>query len=88
MGWKITQFQDTPNPNALKCVLDRAIAEAPKSYATPASAAADPIAARLFALPGVTNLLIHPTWITVNKSPDAAWKTLKPAIAKALAELP
>lgn len=88
MGWTITQFHDTPNPNALKCVLDRPIAESPKSFATPASAVGDPVAARLFAIPGVTNLLIHPTWITVNKSPETAWKTLKPAIAKAIAELP
>lgn len=87
MGWKVTQFQDTPNPNALKCVLDRAIAESPKSYSTPEAAAGDPVATRLFAIPGVVNLLVHPTWITVNKSPDSTWKTLKPAIAKALGEL-
>lgn len=87
MGFKITQFQDTPNPNALKCVLDRTITESPKSFASQASAASDPLAARLFAIPGVTNILIHPTWITVNKAPGAAWKALKPAISKALAEL-
>jgi hypothetical protein len=88
MGWTITQFQETPNPNALKCALDRPIAEVPKSYSSASAAAGDPVAARLFSIPGVTNLLIHPTWITVNKSPDVPWKSIKPAVAKALESLP
>jgi hypothetical protein len=42
------------------------------------------LATRLFAVPGVANVLIADTWVTVGKAETAAWKTLKPAIQKAI----
>jgi hypothetical protein len=87
----VVEFQDTPNPNAIKCVLDRAPAPlegaSVRSYATRAAAAKDPIALALFAIPGVTNVLVGPMWVTVNKSADAEWKSIKPAVKKAISAI-
>jgi hypothetical protein len=91
LPYSIREFHDTPNPAALKCVLDRPVAPLsdaaprPRSYRSAAEAAPDPLAAALFRLPGVTNILIADNWITVGKSADVSWKNLKPALEKALA---
>lgn len=88
----VVEFQDTPNPNALKCVLaappPHAASTPTRSFRSPADAASDPIAQRLFEIPGIIHLLIHPAWITVNKAPDAAWKPIKAAVERALAQAP
>ena len=90
-GYNVREFQETPNPAALKCVLDRPVdpigeGSAPiRSYRSREAASHDPLATRLFAVPGVANVLIADTWVTIGKADDAAWKSLKPAIVKALA---
>jgi hypothetical protein len=99
----VKEYQSTPNPNALKCVVDRAIAPLPgppatlRSYSSPAAAASDPLATALFAIPGVRSVLVHapgrdssrePGWISINKSADADWRTLKPAIERVLQDQP
>lgn len=88
MPYSVRDFQSTPNPNAVKCLLDRVIRSrdrGPASYRNAAAAADDPIAATLFAISGVTTLLINEDWITVNKDPKADWKAIKPAVTRALA---
>ncbi|MCC6675615.1 MAG: NifU N-terminal domain-containing protein [Phycisphaerales bacterium] len=77
---RITQFQATPNPNALKCVIDHRLPDTPRSYFSAAQVNTDPLAARLFAIPGITNLLIHESFITVGKDPAADWKPIKAAL--------
>lgn len=86
MPYRVLEFQDTPNPNALKCVLDRQLPAdgAIRSYLSPAAAASDPLAASLFTIPGVVGVLINPAWITVSKSQDAPWKQVKAGVAKVL----
>jgi hypothetical protein len=84
----VTTFQDTPHPHALKVVLDTPLKPGPfpRSYFTSSAVGSDALAAKLFSLQGVTNLLIHEQWVTVSKSPDAQWTTLKPAIKAIFAE--
>jgi hypothetical protein len=84
----VKSFQPTPNPNALKCILDRSISERPRSYFSPDQVESDPLAAALFALGGITNLLINDNWITVSKTPDADWKTIKSGVERVLREAP
>jgi len=94
LPYLVTEFQDTPNPNALKCVVDHPIAaiETPgiRSYqsAAAAAAAADPFAAAILAVPGVVGVLINPAWVSISKSPDAEWKQVKPALKKVLSAIP
>jgi hypothetical protein len=88
MPFQVTEFQETPNPNAVKCILDRSPVEQPRSFFNAQDAASDPIASRLFAIPGVTNVLMHVGWVTVSKDPKSTWKSVKPAVERALREVP
>ena len=76
---KIKEFQPTPNPNALKLVMDERIATAPRSYLKPAEAGDDSLAKSLFAVPGVTGLLFLDDFITINKSSESRWPDIKKA---------
>jgi len=92
MGYRVREFQETPNPGAVKVVLEGPISplegrgSAPRSYRSAESAAIDPLAARLFRVSGVENVLISTDWLTVGKKPEATWKSVKSAVEKALAE--
>lgn len=81
---KVVEFAETPNPNAVKCVVDTRLSEQARSYFNAQAATADDLARRLFEVPGVTNVLILNDWITVGKDPGAAWSTLKPKIRKVI----
>jgi hypothetical protein len=89
MPYQVREFVETPNPNALKCVLDKPAASAgsdraSRSYFTSEQGALDPVAAALFAIEGVTNVLVVKDWVTVGKSAEARWDRLKPKIKAAL----
>ena len=87
MGFKIIRFESTPNPNAVKCVLDRPITDRPKSFLSADTAAGQPLAEPFFALDGVRNVLMNGDWVSVNKLDDVAWTTLKPKIRRVLRDL-
>ena len=91
MTLRVKSFQPTPNPNALKCVLDRVITREPLSY-RPGSGEApgtgsegERLASALLAVPGVVGVLVNADWVTVNKSADADWGEVKAGVKRALA---
>jgi hypothetical protein len=84
MGYRVVKYQETPNPNALKAYLDRRTGSAVRSYFKAQDAAGDPMAAALFAVPGVTNVLINGDWVTVSKRPEASWGEVKRGVEAAL----
>lgn len=85
----VREFRDTPNPNAVKCILDRSIGPpGMRSYFNAEQAAGDPVASRLFAIEGVTNVLIHGDWLTVSKRPDVAWGPIRKAVEGVLRGTP
>jgi hypothetical protein len=77
MGFRVTEIQPTPNPNAVKLMLDRSVAAQPMSFFNAAAAKDHPLAAALFAIEGVTSLLLLGDFITINKSPAADWADIK-----------
>lgn len=81
----VVEFQSTPNPNAVKCIVDKPTGREVRSYFSAEQAKGDALAELLFSIPGVTNLLIQPDWITVSKSPGAEWDSVKEGVKKALA---
>lgn len=88
MPHKVLEFRDTPNPNAKKLLVDPPtgpIGSAPRSFFRPEQAKGDPLGERLFLVPGVVNVLIHPDWITIGKSPEVSWDKVKGDVVKALA---
>lgn len=84
-GYRVVETQPTPNPNALKFILDRPISERPISFFNAAAAKDHALASKLFAIDGVTTLLLLGDFITVNKSPDKPWTTITPAVKRVLA---
>ena len=86
MAFSVVEVQPTPNPNALKFMLDRPITEQPTSFFNASAADDHPIASRLFAIPGVSSLLLLGDFVTVNKSPDASWPAIKTRVRQVLAE--
>lgn len=84
--YKVVRFQPTPNPNALKCILDAAVPEPIRSYRGAAEAAGDPLGRGLFEVSGVTGLLISGDWIAVNKAANADWETIKAGVQGVLAK--
>ena len=84
MTFAILRIESTPNPNAVKCILDRRISEVPRSFLSPADAGDDPLIAALFAIPGVRNILTLDDWITVGKQPDAAWPPIQAQVRRVL----
>jgi len=87
MPYTITEFESTPNPNALKCWLDRPISSGPRSFLNAEMAADDPIASRLFEQAGAVCVLFNGDWMTVNKAPEARWSTVKAAVQEVLSAI-
>jgi len=84
---KIADIEDTPNPNAVKFVLkDRLTWGTACSFDSAESAAADPLAAKLFAIPHVVNVYYMDKWITVTQDGEADWPKLVRDIAMPIRE--
>ncbi len=84
---KIRRYEPTPNPDALKCLLDTTISDRPCSFIGAAQAKDHPLVAPMFARARLRAVLINTDWITINKEPDADWKEIKPIVEAILAEL-
>jgi hypothetical protein len=77
MPFTVTEFEPTPNPNAVKCWLDRPISDGPRSFLDAGAAADEPIARDLFGIDGVTTVLFNGDFVTVNKTPEMEWAKVK-----------
>ncbi|MEM7621770.1 MAG: NifU N-terminal domain-containing protein, partial [Planctomycetota bacterium] len=88
MPYRVTRFESTPNPNALKCLVEPSPGPVPRSYRAADEAAGDDVAEALFEIPGVTSMLIHEEFITVVKSPAARWKPIRDAVKSTLKDAP
>lgn len=88
MGYRVIEVQPTPNPNALKFVLDRPVSERPLSFFNAAAAQDFPLAKRLFEIAQVSSLLLLGDFITINKSPDGDWDDIRSQARAVLAAAP
>lgn len=84
MGFDVVSIQPTPNPNAVKFMLDAPIAPQPLSFLHADQAKDDRLAAKLFSVPGVTSLLLLGDFVTVNKEPAARWESIQPKVREIL----
>lgn len=78
------RFETTPNPNAVKCVLERPRTGAIVSAGRAEEAGGDAQALALLAIPGVTRVLMHVSFVTVCKEPGADWGGIKRGVKKVL----
>ena len=75
------QIQPTPNPNALKFILDKNVKDEGKtSFKNPNQAKDVPLAAGLFDLRGVDQIHFFQNVITVSKFTFEPWDNLEPSI--------
>jgi len=80
------QTEPTPNPATLKFLPGRnVLATGTLDMRGPADAAQSPLAARLFAIAGVSGVFLGSDFIAVTKS-NGEWQQLKPAILGAIME--
>lgn len=72
------RLEFTPNPNALKYVLDENVLmeRGTASFADKASAESSPLAKRLMAIPGVASCMIGYNFVSVTKSEEGDWEVL------------
>lgn len=84
MPYSVTEFESTPNPNAVKVWVDRPVSNGPRSFLNAGAAQADPLAAALFSEAGATTVLLNGDWLTVNKSAEHDWTTVKARIRRVL----
>jgi Fe-S cluster biogenesis protein NfuA len=80
------QTEATPNPATLKFLPGQTVLEdGTLDLTTPEGAARSPLAARLFAIPGVSGVFLGSDFVTVTKD-EGEWPHLKPAILGAIME--
>ena len=72
MAFRVHGGSADPESQRLKFVLDRPIADQPTSFFNAGAAKDHPLARRLFAIPGVSSLLLLGDFVTVNKIPTPA----------------
>lgn len=78
----------TPNPNSIKWVLGDPIAPAGTTadFPAPVAEAVSPLAARLFAVKGVTGVFLASHFVTVTKADEAEWTELAQPLVDAIKE--
>jgi Fe-S cluster biogenesis protein NfuA len=80
------QTEATPNPATLKFLPGKVVMETGTAeFRDAGSAAASPLAARIFAIPGVTGVFFGYDFVTVSKD-GPEWQHLKPAILGTIME--
>lgn len=83
---KVSSIQPTPNPNAMKFLLDRQIAASGQSlaYGKPEDARSDVLAQALFAIPGVETLFFCDNFVTVSMAGKADWRAVAEQVTRLL----
>ena len=81
------ETQPTPNINALKFVVNRRLSEGrSRTFRSAEEAAAHPLAARLFAIPGVVQIFVLNDFVTVTRDPSASWEAIATSAARVIQE--
>lgn len=82
------RLEFTPNPNALKYVLDESVLlpRGSASFSNAALAEGSPLARRLMAIPGVAACMIGYNFVSVTKSEEGDWEVLDVKTRDALKE--
>jgi len=77
--------QPTPNPNALKFILNRPLkTEGKSTYFKPSDCQGNPLATKLFTLPGVTQVHFFQNVATITKNPMEEWDIVEAAVRECL----
>ncbi|MCS7013402.1 MAG: NifU N-terminal domain-containing protein [Chloroherpetonaceae bacterium] len=83
---QVIDIQPTPNPNAMKFVVNGVFPPGSHAFMSAAEAEKDPLAKEIFALSGVTSVFYMNNFLTVSKAPNAAWDEIREGVVAALAK--
>jgi len=79
------QTEPTPNPNVLKFLPGRDVADSPTDFVNADEAAASPLAEALFGLEGVTGVFFGYDYVSVTRETEGPeWSTMKAPILAAV----
>ena len=79
---KISDIQETPNPNAVKFILKEPVSYGTShSFPNPEAAEGDALAQSLFDVGEIVSIFYMDKMITVEKSDEADWDDVLPALA-------
>ena len=79
--FKVIDVEETPNPDALKFVLDGTLlSSGVRQFDGPEAGKTDPLASALFSLPGVESVFYMGQFVTVSKKSNIKWSELQPKI--------
>src|ERR1043165_5135789 len=79
---KISDIQETPNPNAVKFILREPVTHGVgRQFASTDQAQSDPLAKSLFDIGNVVSVFYMDNMITVEKEDAADWDELLPTLA-------
>ena len=79
---KISDIQETPNPNAVKFILREPVSNGvARSFSSPSQAENDALAKSLFEIGHVTSVFYMDQMITVEKDDEGDWDELLPTLA-------
>ncbi len=85
---KVINIEPTPNPDALKFLVNSAVLKAgSRSFKDFGAAVGDPLGSTLFGLGKVTSVFYMDRFVTVNKEPSAEWSDLIDPICEAIEDL-
>ncbi len=80
-------IQSTPNPNALKFVLNIPVkSEGKVTYKSAAEAKDNPLAASIFTVPNVVEVYFFDNYITVTQDGNAEWEAIEEQLKKIILE--
>jgi len=87
-GGVSVSFEGTPNPNAMKFMLDRvSVEKGSLSFNSADDAKGNPLGERLFGIPGVVGVFAVADFGTVTKDATSSWGRLTHPIVEALEEV-
>ena len=78
---KISDIEETPNPNAVKFILREPVSFGARQYGTAELAEDDPLAKSLFDVGHVVSVFYMDKMITVEKDDEGDWDELLPELA-------
>ncbi len=77
------RVEETPNPNARRFIVNRPIQDETKGRFFKESGS-DPLVDALFAIEGVSGVMLLPGSVTVNKDNGRSWEDVAPKALEAL----
>lgn len=85
---KVINIEPTPNPDALKFIVQKPLLKnGTRSFKDFGAAVGDPLASAVFALGHVTSVFYMDRFVTVNKEGGSEWSSLIDPICEAIEEL-